>query len=176
MIKGKNINLRHVRQEDLEVLGKLMNDVELKGDFARTNMKSPVLLKKEFEENGLSSVINEMFCIVDTNEKLVGTIGHMQTVPYSTAREIGFSVFETKNRSKGYATEAVSLLTAYLFDTQPINRVQICMPVGHEACEKLVKKCGFTLEGIVRGSIFVRGRYLDTCMYSMLRSEIGEKT
>ena len=120
--------------------------------------------------------MNETFIITDKEDNLVGTIGHMQTVPYSTAREIGFSVFELKNRGKGYATEAVSLLTSYLFDTRPINRVQICMPLGHEACEKLVKKCGFTQEGVVRGSIFVRGQYLDTYMYSMLRSEIEENT
>jgi len=176
VILGKEVNLRHSKPEDIGLLARFMNDVELKGKFARTNLKSPVNLRKEFEENGLSSEVNETFIITDKEDNLVGTIGHMQTVPYSTAREIGFSVFELKNRGKGYATEAVSLLTSYLFDTRPINRVQICMPLGHEACEKLVKKCGFTQEGVVRGSIFVRGQYLDTYMYSMLRSEIEENT
>lgn len=98
--------MRHVRQEDLEILGDLMNDVELKGDFARTNMESSMLLKKEFEENGLSGNVNEIFCITDKDGNLLGTVSHIQTVSYSTAREIGFSVFEQENRNKGYASSS----------------------------------------------------------------------
>jgi predicted acetyltransferase len=83
-----------------------MNDVELKGDFARTNMESSMLLKKEFEENGLSGNVNEIFCITDKDGNLLGTVSHIQTVSYSTAREIGFSVFEQENRNKGYASSS----------------------------------------------------------------------
>ncbi|WP_170107757.1 GNAT family N-acetyltransferase [Photobacterium lipolyticum] len=176
MIKGNGVNLRHIESSELDDVLRLMNDVELKGDFARTLMRSPIKLKREFELNGLSSESNETLVIVNQSNQIVGTIVHFLTVPYSSARELGFSIFDTNNQGKGVATEAVKLLTKYLFQSQPINRIQICMPVIHEACEKIAINSGFIKEGIIRESIFVKGKYLDTCMYSMLRSDFENNT
>ena len=176
LIKGNGINLRHIDSSEIDEVLRLMNDVELKGDFARTLMKSPIKLKREFELNGLSSESSETLAIVDHSNKVVGTIGHFLTVPYSSARELGFSIFDSNNHRKGVATEAVKLLTTYLFQSHPINRVQICMPVGHEACEKVAINSGFIKEGVIREAIFVKGKYLDTCMYSMLRSDFEYNT
>ncbi|MGR5150185.1 GNAT family N-acetyltransferase [Photobacterium alginatilyticum] len=176
LIKGKEINLRHIDSSEIDKVLRLMNDVELKGDFARTLMKSPIKLKREFELNGLCSESSETLVIVNQSNQVVGTIGHFLTMPYSTARELGFSIFDSNNHRKGVATEAVKLLTKYLFQSQPINRVQICMPVNHEACEKVAINSGFIKEGVLRESIFVNGKYLDTCMYSMLRSDFENNT
>lgn len=171
MIKGKKVNLRHVFRDDLQELSVLMNDIESKGEFVRIGMRSPVSLEKEFLENGLSSDVNEMFCILDGQGNLVGTIGHMHTAPYSTTRELGFSIYKKEYRGKGYASEAVKLLTNYLFGSRPINRVQICMPVAHAASEGVAKSCDFVYEGVVRGYIFNQGKFMDVKMYSMLRGE-----
>ncbi len=138
MIKGSNIILRHVQQSDLETLIGLINNSELKGEYARTIIKSPVSLKKEFELNGFSSESNETFLISNDSNQLIGVIGHFTTVHYSSARELGFSIFSKENSSKGIATAAVNLLTHYIFESLPVNRVQICMPVEHKACEKLL--------------------------------------
>ncbi|MES2823610.1 MAG: GNAT family protein [Pseudomonadota bacterium] len=173
MIKGSEIILRHVQQSELETLIGLLNDPEIKGEYARTLLNSPVSLKKQFELNGFSSEASEMFVISDELNQLIGVMGHFTTVHYSSARELGFSVFTKENYNKGIATAAVNLLTNYIFENLPVNRVQICMPVEHKACERIAIKCGYTKEGIVRGSIFVRGRYLDTFMYSKIRSEFS---
>jgi len=108
---------------------------------------------------------------VDHSNSILGVIGHFVTVPYSSARELGFSIFTQENRNKGIASEAVKVLTQYLFENLPINRVQICMATEHTACEKVALNCGFKKEGVLRGSVFVRGEFLDTYVYSQLRSE-----
>lgn len=171
MIKGNEISLRHIESSELDDVFRLINDVELKGDFARTLMRAPIKLKREFELNGLCSEENETLVIVNQSNKIVGTIGHFLTVPYSSARELGFAIFDSSKQSKGVVTEAVKLLTKYLFESYPINRLQICMPVMHKACEKVAINSGFIKEGIIREAIFIKGKYLDTCMYSMLRSD-----
>lgn len=173
MIKGSNIILRHVQAAELETLIGLINNSELKGEYARSLLKSPVSLKKEFELNGFSTETSEMLVITDKSNQLMGTIGHFITAHYSSARELGFSVFAKENRNRGIATEAVELLTRYIFENLPVNRIQICMPVEHSACEKIAIKCGYTKEGIARGSIFIRGKHLDTFTYSKLRSEFN---
>lgn len=172
MIKGKAIVLRYVQAAELELLISLTNNSELKGDYTRTLLKSPASLRREFEANCFSTESSEMFVVADHANNILGVIGHFITAHYSSARELGFSIFAQENRNKGIATEAVRLLTAYLFASLPINRIQICMPVEHKSCEKVAINCGYKKEGILRGSIFVRGEYLDTYAYSMLRVEL----
>lgn len=174
MIKGNSINLRHVRESDLESLHGLMNDPDHRGPFTRTLIKSPVHLRDEFNANGFSSESSELFVIASHDDRILGTIGHFATVPYSSARELGFSVFSTKSRDQGIATEAVRLITEYLFHSFPLNRVQICMPTGHKACEQVALKNGYLKEGVVRGSIFVRGEFIDTFLYSILRQDFSD--
>lgn len=171
MIKGKEVILRYAQLPDLEALIYFANNSELKGDYVRTLLKSPSAFKKEFEANGFSSESSELFVITDLTNQIVGVIGHFSTVHYSSARELGFSIFSSDSKNKGLATEAVKLLTQYLFEGLPINRIQICMPVEHKACERVAIKAGYTKEGVARGAIFVKGCYLDTFVYSMLRDE-----
>ena len=176
MIKGKEILLRHVQAAEVETLVDLMNNPDFKGEFTRTLLKSPSLFKKDFELNGFSAENSELFVICNNENEILGTIGHFSTVNYSSARELGFSVFKSDSRGKGYASEAVQLITSYLFENFYINRIQICMPTEHLACEKVAINSGFTKEGIIRGSIFVRGKFLDTYLYSMLRAEYEKNT
>lgn len=174
MIKGNSINLRHVRESDLDSLYGLMNDLDHRGSFTRTQIKSPVHFRNEFHSNGFSSESSELFVIASKDDRILGTIGHFATAPYSSARELGFSVFSTKSRDQGIATEAVCLITEYLFHSFPLNRVQICMPTEHQACEQVALKNGYIKEGVVRGSIFVQGKFLDTLLYSILRRDFSE--
>ena len=174
MIKGHKINLRHVQADELNAYIQLANNLEFKGEFTRTLLRSPTALKRDFELNGFVTDVSELFVIVNENNEILGTIGHFATVQYSSARELGFTIFGEGATRQGVATEAVRLITQYLFHNFPINRMQICMPVGHIACEKVATNCGYTREGIIRGSIFVRGKFLDTTMYSMLRSEFED--
>lgn len=171
MLKGKEISLRHVRASELDQLIELINNSELKGEYARSLLKSPASLKKEFELNSFSTENSEMFVIVNQENNILGVISHFLTSHYSSARELGFSVFTQENQKKGIATKAVNILTKYLFENYSINRIQICMPTEHKASEKVAIKCGYTKEGMLRGSIFVRGQFLNTYIYSILRSE-----
>lgn len=47
---------------------------------------------------------------------------------YFNGLELGYILYNEGNRKKGYVTEAISLLTKYLFSTRTINRNQILVP------------------------------------------------
>ncbi|MDD7806056.1 MAG: GNAT family protein [Endozoicomonas sp. (ex Botrylloides leachii)] len=171
MIKGKNINLRHIRREEIDLFYNYINEIKQSSLFLNTKIMTPFFLEKEYEQNGLISDDNEIFCITDKENNLIGMINHMKVVSYSSMREVGYSVFKPELRNKGIATEALSLITQYLFESTAIYRIQACMAVANTASEKVIKKCGFTFEGVMRGALFVRGEYLDAAVYSMLRNE-----
>jgi RimJ/RimL family protein N-acetyltransferase len=68
-------------------------------------------------------------------------------------------------------TEAVSLLVTYLFLTKKINRLQIVVPPLNAASRRVAEKCGFKLEGVMRGVYFLNGMHQDVEIYALLRNE-----
>ena len=171
MICGNSIKLRHVEEHELDSVIRLLNDIQLRGGFLGSKLNSPHRFKKEFAETGLSSEDSERLLIIDAEEKIIGIILHFANAHYSSAREIGFQIFDVQARGKGYATEAVRLLVEYLFKSFTINRLEVRMDTRNNASETIALKCGFMKEGSLRQSLFVRGRYIDIHLYALLREE-----
>jgi RimJ/RimL family protein N-acetyltransferase len=171
MICGNTVKLRHIEECELDSVIKLLNDIRLRGEFLGTKLISPHKLKKEFAENALSSDSSERLLIIDGYGRIVGIILHFTNAHYSTAREIGFQIFDVQARGKGYATEAVRLLVEYLFKSFTLNRLEVRMDTRNKASENVALKCGFVKEGSLRQSLFVRGKYIDLNLYGLLREE-----
>lgn len=83
--------------------------------------------------------------------------------------EIGYWI-DTRQRKKGYMTEAVEALTAFAFDYYGANRVEIRCDPANENSRHIPEKLGFTLEGILRNSsLSADGLSLrDTCVYAKI--------
>ncbi|MBV8665579.1 MAG: GNAT family N-acetyltransferase [Burkholderiaceae bacterium] len=171
MIKGSRINLRHVRRNDLEQLVSLLNDLDARGEYLPNTMFSPVDLQKKFEADGMAGDDLTRFLIVDGSDRILGTIFYFKSVPYYSAREIGYTIFAVDQRGAGIATEAVTLLSRHLFDLLQINRLEIRMDSRNLASEKVAIKCGFKKEGVSRGANFIRGKHVDMNIYALLRNE-----
>jgi RimJ/RimL family protein N-acetyltransferase len=59
----------------------------------------------------------------------------------------------------------------YLFLSKPIVRIQAHTNVRNMASQRVLEKAGFRKEGIVRKRIFIRGKWRDEFLYSVLREE-----
>lgn len=171
MIKGNGFNIRHVEEEDLDKFIQLMNDLVIRGEFLPSLITSPHKIRHEYKENGLSTDSFERLLIVDINNKIIGTIWHFKSVPYFNAREIGYTLFDIEQRGTGIISQAVTLLTSYLFNGLDINRLEIRMDTNNLASEKVAIKCGFQKEGISRAANYVKGKNVDMFIYSLLRVE-----
>ncbi|MEH0154181.1 GNAT family protein [Limibacter armeniacum] len=169
MIKGKNIILRHLKEEDLDWLIEMMNDLSYRGEYMWTYLKSPHSIRENFYNTGFASPQNELFVITDLEGNRVGRIGHFLTVPYSTAKEIGYSI--TGAHGKGYATEAVNLLRDYLFNSTELNRLEIKTHPENIGSQKVALRNGFQLEGTLRGVMLVKGKFTDSNVYGLVRKD-----
>jgi len=171
MLSNENIKIRHVEERDLDDLISLDNDLDIRGEYLPCGLISPQRTKLQFKENGLSSEAHETLLIVNKSDEILGKIWHFKSVPYFNAREIGYTLFDIEQRGKGIVSQAVELLTDYLFSSRQINRVEIRMDINNIASEKVAIKCGFTKEGTSRGANYVRGRNVDMHIYAKLREE-----
>ncbi|MDF2532841.1 MAG: rimL [Clostridia bacterium] len=171
MIIGKKINLRMVKQSDLDELIPLMSDTVERGEFLNPNMVNEVMYKKRYQETGFWNDEFGSLLITDKNGRLLGDIAYFKGVGYLPGFEIGYNIFRREDRGKGYITEALKLFSAYLFEIKTINRLEVHADKDNTGSRKVAEKCGFTFEGIKRQAVFSRGAYCDLAIYSMLRHE-----
>ncbi|XP_010469639.1 PREDICTED: uncharacterized protein LOC104749663 [Camelina sativa] len=86
-------------------------------------------------------------------------------------KEIGY-VLARKYWGKGFATEAVRLVTAEIFKEFPeIERVEALVDVENVGSQKVLEKVGFTREGVMRKFLYIKGSVRDTVMFSFLPTD-----
>ncbi len=108
--------------------------------------------------------------VLKENNKLIGTGGYLWWATEHSKAELGYVVSD-KYWNKGYMTEALKKILQFGFETMNLQRIEARCFVENTASERVMKKCGMKLEGILRSSSFVKGAYRDFKLYSILKSE-----
>lgn len=105
-------------------------------------------------------------------EPLIGTCGMYAWNRSDRHVDIGYHLHPA-HWGKGYATEAARALIGWCFDNLDVHRIQADCTEGHIASERVLLKCGFTLEGVWRESCWEHGRYVNIKQFGLLRDEFG---
>lgn len=176
MIRGKKVNLRSINEEDLIQIKNLHNDINEVGEYAKLSIRSIAQLKKMYHEHGMIKNNLEMLLITDKQNKIVGMIQRVKQQTYSTGYEIGFLIYKNADRRKGYASEALNLFTAYIFESYPIERLELATHIDNIGAQKVAEKCGYSFEGINRKACYIRGVASDLKRYSIIRNESQKLT
>jgi len=171
MIKGKKVNLRAINEEDLGQIKALKNDVSEVGEYATLSIPSMTQLKEMYHEHGMIKKDLEMLIIANKENEIVGMVQRAKQQSYATGFEIGFLIYRSADRNKGYASEALNLFTAYIFEAYPIERLEIGTHIDNIGAQKVAEKCGYIFEGINRKACYIRGVAADLKRYSIIRKE-----
>jgi RimJ/RimL family protein N-acetyltransferase len=172
MLKGENITLRPVREADLERLRELDLDLDSRGDYWPLSIMSETAYREEFRHTGFWGENFGRLLMIDRHDKIVGEIMYFKTVQYMDELEIGYRLFGKDYWGKGVTTEALRLLTRYLFDSRPTNRIRLCIDVENSGSVKVAQKGGYKHEGTMRGCMFHRGRHHDMELYAITRADL----
>ena len=107
------------------------------------------------------------------DDRPLGTIGFFTPFSLSLlhrAFEIWFQV-HPKERGRGVAHQAAAILVDHIFSSQPVERIQATVARGNDASCAVLDKIGMQREGTLRDMFFLRGRFVDLHMYSIVRSD-----
>lgn len=173
MLRSASVRLRPVQERDLEELYASFNNLEHRGPFFPLGLQSEARFKRDFRENGFWDKDEGMLLIVTPEDEIVGEIEFFPITNYLVGYELSYLIFGGEHAGKGYATDAVRLLTEYLFARLRINRLQLNIHPNNEASRRVATKAGYSLEGLMRGCWFHRGRYHDLEIWSILRDELN---
>lgn len=173
MLNGKGVTLRPVEAADLDAWYRLILDVKNRGEFYPATIQSMSELRKELESTGFWTPDFGILLIFDNDSgRIIGQIAFFKTVQYMTELEIGYIMFDTTARARGGMTEALKMLTRYLFQTKNVNRVRLCIATQNGASRRVAEKGGYTHEGCQRGAWWNDGRHYDMELYGYIRSDL----
>jgi RimJ/RimL family protein N-acetyltransferase len=172
MLKGKTITLRPVLEADLDQLYAYHSDIDNRGDYFPRGVVGQSTFRTRFQETGYWSKEEGMLVIVSPEAELLGHIEFFKTVNYLNEFELSYQVYAPKHRGQGVATEAVRLLTRYLFENKLVHRIRLIIHPDNVASRRLAEKCGFRHEGTARGSWYHRGAHRDVEVYAILHDDV----
>lgn len=171
MLQGDAIQLRTVREGDLDALYGYHQDIANRGRYFPTGVMSEPAFRNAYAESGFWEKERGMLVIVDEQNTILGHIEYFPTVPYLDELELSYHIYSPQARGKGAASEAVRLLTGYLFGRLKQNRIRLVIHPENEASKRVAEKCGYQFEGLARGAWFHQGSSHDVAIYGITRGD-----
>lgn len=171
MLRGKEITLRPVQEADVALMYAAHVDIGNRGSFFPLGVLSEPAFKKLFAETGFWQKEEGTLLITAADAPLAGHIEFFKPVGYWDAFELSYQLYDQRFAGRGWISEAVQLMTDYLFATKKQHRIQLDIVPENAASRRIAEKCGFQLEGTARGAFFNAGRNQDLLVYSLLRDD-----
>lgn len=116
------------------------------------------------------------WAVVDKmNGKMIGTCGFTSFDFANNSAEVGY-VLNPAYWHHGIAAEALLEVLHFGFTILGFNRIEARYMNGNNDSRRVMEKVGMTFEGVARGSMFVKGRYVSIGTCSILKSEYLDLT
>lgn len=191
-LRGDRLTLRTVERDDADFLQRWQSDPRVRVPLGMMHPKNRNQVEAGME-NYIESDdgVNLLVCVEDPDEtdldldalgeyddegrdgpQPVGMVSVMHLD--HTRPELAYWLVPNA-QGAGYATEALSLLVDYVFETFEVQGLWAQAFADNEASWGLLDRLGFTHEGTFRNHRFVRGEYTDVVCYGLLRGEWAEQ-
>ena len=108
------------------------------------------------------------FAIVSDDARYLGGCGINQIDPLNRRANLGYWV-RTSEAGRGVATAAAQLATAWTFKHTDLVRLEIVAAVENVASQRVAERAGAQREGVLRSRLFVRGRFQDAVVFSLVK-------
>ena len=171
MLRGDRVELSLIRERDLDACWEAQTNIANRGAFFPLGVMSEPAFRKGFAETGYWQKEEGTLLIRTHDGEMVGHIEYFKPVSYWDAFELSYLLYDERHAGHGYVTQAVQLLVDHLFATKKQHRIHLVIVPENAASRRIAEKCGFTLEGTVRGAFYNDGRNQDVVLYSLLRTD-----
>jgi len=172
-MKYKNIKLRALEPEDLELLYEWENNNSY---WAISNTVSPFsrYTLKRYIENSHKNIYEtgQLRLMIDhVEDKItIGTIDVFEFDPFHKRAGIGILIANESYRRKGYASMALTCLIKYCFKTLQLHQLYCNILANNFVSMDLFKKHGFVQTGIKKEWIQTDNGYVDVFIFQLINS------
>lgn len=174
-MKYKEINLRALEPEDLELLYDWENNVSYWTISNTTVPFSKYTLKRYLEDSHKNIYeTGQVRLMIDhlPDNATIGTIDIYDFDPFHKRAGIGILIANEQYRRKGYATMALKCLIDYCFSTLMLHQLYCSILANNCESIDLFKKMGFVQSGIRKDWIRTSDGYLDEHIFQLISSNV----
>jgi len=111
--------------------------------------------------------------ILKESGECIGQIAYFLVDSKNHFAEIEYCI-GSRFQCKGYATEATKAVIRFGFEKMNLHKVQICTKEINAASKRVIEKCGFTYEGMLRDYFYRNGAYMGRLYFSILQNEFNQ--
>ena len=175
----QNLLLRDLVPGDAKALFRIFSDSQVTRyydlDTFRTIAEARELIGR-FTSRFLNQVgIRWGIARKETPDTLIGTCGYNIWIPSSRRAIVGYDLARD-HWKQGIMREALKRVLDFGFGTMELNRIEALVFPENLPSHRLLQKLGFQREGVLREYEFLKGKFVDLTMYSLLRREQTKKS
>lgn len=170
ILRTTRLELREIRLEDAEALFALRSDRRVMEFIGRPLMTDPQeaiglierILADRAENEGITWAMT-----LKNAPSMIGTIGFYRLKLEHHIAEVGY-MLGTDHWGWGLMSEALEAACSVGFEQYRFHRIEAITAPDNAASRRLLEKCGFALEGILRENFHFNGRFEDSCHFARL--------
>ena len=172
ILQTNRLDLIEIKQEHLGNIFKLFSDNKVTQFYNIVTLTNEGEAQKfiDWFQNRFAEKVGIRWGIsLKGHDNVIGTIGFNNFTKQHRAN-IGFDL-QVDFWNNGYLTEAIKKVTEFGFNKLDINRIEAEVMKGNNASERVLTKCGFKNEGVLRQWMYWNNKYYDMTMFSLLQSD-----
>ena len=168
---GPNVYLRALDRSEAPVLLPWVNDQRVIRNLL-IHRPTSLAAEEAFIDSVSRSETDVVMGICERSaDRLIGACGLHRIDPKNRHAMYGIFIGEAEARGKGHGTEVTALVVGYAFATLNLNRVWLHVYEDNKGAIRAYEKVGFRQEGVLRQDSYREGRYGNTVVMGILRSE-----
>lgn len=180
MLTGKKIGLRKIDKSDLEFLKDWRNMSSYRKyfrEYRELNLDDQLNWYEKFVMNDKGTL---MFAIVElSSNELIGACGlcYINWVQRNAdlSLYIGKDDIYVDEAKEGLAWESMQVLFQYAFEELNLHRIWTEIYTIDKKKRELFERFGMKLDGVLRGTYFYKGKFINSYIYSILQNEFLNK-
>ncbi|MDJ0515958.1 MAG: GNAT family protein [Trichodesmium sp. MO_231.B1] len=176
-IETERILLRKMSLKDAKDMFEYAQDSQVSkytGWYTHNSIQDTKLFLQYTINNYKNNEVSNWGIVHKAEQKLIGTAGFIDWNLEDARAEIGYTL-SRKYWGKGYMTEVVNAIIYFGFRTMILNRIEARCVIENIASARVMEKVGMKYEGILRECMFIKGKYRDLKIYSILKEEFSAK-
>lgn len=168
-LQSKNIKLRALEPEDLEILFQTENNTNL-WEVSSTQIPFSKYILTQYIANSHQDIYEakQLRLIIEYKNKVVGMLDLFNFEPQHKRAGIGIVILK-KHQQKGLANKSLEIFIDYAFNVLDLHQIYANITTDNIKSIQLFSKQNFVLVGIKKDWIYTNKQYKDEGLYQLIK-------
>ena len=161
----KQIKLRAIEPEDLDLLYRIENDLEL-WNVSTSNVPYSRYLLHEYVANNKNDIYSDgqvRMMVENLDGQVVGVVDLVNFDPANRRAEVGLIILNSYRR-QGYGTAVLSQISDYALRILHLHQLYAYIDINNKSSLKLFEKAGFVVAAVIKDWLFDGAKYSDSVL------------